>query len=225
MTVGVEAEDGMVQIIDGLSPGERVVVSGQFLLDSEASVRESLARMVQGQPAGQQQPMVETASGSAGQVSPQVQERIDTLAAAYLAIQDQLTRDALGDIEVQLASLREASMHLGHLASGEVLTLAEAVREASDFAVDNLDAVREAFGPLSDATIALLKAVPPSPAATDGAADATIYVTHCPMVGKDWLQIGDQIRNPYATYMLKCGSVVEGLGQPANNPAEGDDDR
>ncbi|MBI1337748.1 MAG: efflux RND transporter periplasmic adaptor subunit [Phycisphaera sp.] len=46
--MGIENGDGMVEIIAGLKPGEKVVTSGQFLLDSEARVREALAKMIAG---------------------------------------------------------------------------------------------------------------------------------------------------------------------------------
>ena len=35
----------MTEIRSGVKEGERIVVSGQFLIDSESSVRESLKRM------------------------------------------------------------------------------------------------------------------------------------------------------------------------------------
>ncbi|AQV94434.1 efflux transporter periplasmic adaptor subunit [Cupriavidus necator] len=37
--------DGMVEVLDGLAPGQKVVTSGQFLIDSEASLRGSAQRM------------------------------------------------------------------------------------------------------------------------------------------------------------------------------------
>ncbi|QUN26928.1 efflux RND transporter periplasmic adaptor subunit [Cupriavidus sp. KK10] len=37
--------DGMVEVLDGLAPGQKVVTSGQFLIDSEASLRGSAERM------------------------------------------------------------------------------------------------------------------------------------------------------------------------------------
>ncbi len=43
--VGVESEDGYVQVISGLFDHEQVVVSGQFLLDSESRTREAIAKM------------------------------------------------------------------------------------------------------------------------------------------------------------------------------------
>ncbi len=43
--VGVEAEEGMVEVLYGLDAGERVVTSGQFLLDSESKLQEAVAKM------------------------------------------------------------------------------------------------------------------------------------------------------------------------------------
>jgi len=43
---GVTA-DGMVEILSGVKAGERVVSSGQFLIDSESSIREAAAKMVE----------------------------------------------------------------------------------------------------------------------------------------------------------------------------------
>jgi len=42
---GIESDDGYVQIVSGLFDGEDVVVSGQFLLDSESRTREAIAKM------------------------------------------------------------------------------------------------------------------------------------------------------------------------------------
>jgi RND family efflux transporter MFP subunit len=42
---GIESNDGFVQVISGLFDGEQVVISGQFLLDSESRTREAIAKM------------------------------------------------------------------------------------------------------------------------------------------------------------------------------------
>ncbi|AQS35497.1 RND family efflux transporter, MFP subunit [Shewanella psychrophila] len=47
VTVGMLSQ-GKAEIIDGLSEGERVITSGQFLLDSEASLKGSLMRLSSG---------------------------------------------------------------------------------------------------------------------------------------------------------------------------------
>jgi Cu(I)/Ag(I) efflux system membrane fusion protein len=46
---GVES-GGDTQILKGLAEGDRVVLSGQFLIDSEASLRSTLTRMQPGEP-------------------------------------------------------------------------------------------------------------------------------------------------------------------------------
>jgi membrane fusion protein, copper/silver efflux system len=43
--LGVEAENGLIQVISGLNAGDQVVTSGQFLLDSESQLREAIDKM------------------------------------------------------------------------------------------------------------------------------------------------------------------------------------
>ncbi len=45
--IGVEGGNGYYQIMDGLSEDEVVVTSGQFLIDSESRLQESIAKMLQ----------------------------------------------------------------------------------------------------------------------------------------------------------------------------------
>jgi len=42
---GIRAE-GLIEILEGVKEGERIVTSGQFLIDSESSIREAAAKMV-----------------------------------------------------------------------------------------------------------------------------------------------------------------------------------
>jgi len=48
VTLGPQAEDGMIQVIAGLGPAETIVTSAQFLLDSESSFQEALRKMRDG---------------------------------------------------------------------------------------------------------------------------------------------------------------------------------
>ena len=45
VVLGAEAENAFIQILGGLNAGERVVTSGQFLLDSESQLREAIDKM------------------------------------------------------------------------------------------------------------------------------------------------------------------------------------
>lgn len=45
VVLGVAAENGREQVLEGLEAGERVVTSGQFLLDSESQLREAIEKM------------------------------------------------------------------------------------------------------------------------------------------------------------------------------------
>ena len=44
VTTGASGDDGLVQIVEGLGGGERVVTSGQFLLDAESRTREAIQK-------------------------------------------------------------------------------------------------------------------------------------------------------------------------------------
>lgn len=57
VTLGPEAEHNEYQVLAGLSEGEKIVTSGQFLLDSESQLREAIQKM--------QQPGVATAASPA----------------------------------------------------------------------------------------------------------------------------------------------------------------
>jgi Cu(I)/Ag(I) efflux system membrane fusion protein/cobalt-zinc-cadmium efflux system membrane fusion protein len=50
VTLGMSLDNGMVQILKGVAPGETVVTSGQFLLDSESKLKEATRKMMEPQP-------------------------------------------------------------------------------------------------------------------------------------------------------------------------------
>jgi len=45
VTLGPQAENDQYQVLSGLSEGERIVTSGQFMLDSESQLREAIQKM------------------------------------------------------------------------------------------------------------------------------------------------------------------------------------
>ncbi len=44
VTTGTSGADGTIEILSGVAPGERVVTSGQFLLDAESRMREAVQK-------------------------------------------------------------------------------------------------------------------------------------------------------------------------------------
>jgi hypothetical protein len=49
--LGARSEGGLYQVLDGLHAGERVVTSGQFMLDSESQLQEAIQKMLGSAPA------------------------------------------------------------------------------------------------------------------------------------------------------------------------------
>jgi Cu(I)/Ag(I) efflux system membrane fusion protein len=47
ITTGIFLEQGKVQVLSGLAKGENIVVSGQFLLDSESKLKEAIQKMIE----------------------------------------------------------------------------------------------------------------------------------------------------------------------------------
>jgi len=45
--IGEEGDGGLVRVISGLLPGEKVVVSAQFMLDSESRLQEAIRKMIE----------------------------------------------------------------------------------------------------------------------------------------------------------------------------------
>ena len=47
VTLGPQAEHDLYQVLGGLKEGERIVTSGQFMLDSESQLREAIQKMIE----------------------------------------------------------------------------------------------------------------------------------------------------------------------------------
>jgi len=49
---GVQDEDGFIEVVQGLFEGDKVVISAQFMLDSESKLREAIAKMLEPKKTG-----------------------------------------------------------------------------------------------------------------------------------------------------------------------------
>jgi len=204
-----------VQIISGLKPGEMVVTSGQFLIDSEAKMREALAKMIEGDLAADQ-PVSADVAGAAevDELPDDVAQQLNTALDHYLAIGDTLAGDTtagLADHAQPLADALDGLVRLDVPADPQLWHKhqdAIATARANAFKlveVDDLADARLRFGELSTSLQTLLMAtgVPPG-------FDREVHVLHCPMYrggqgGTIWLQAAGDVRNPYfGASMLEC---------------------
>jgi RND family efflux transporter MFP subunit len=215
--MGAETPDGMVQILSGLAPGETVVTSGQFLLDTESRTREAIQKMTGerlAEPAGQA-PAGGSAAPSGQSVAPAVatpdkySNEVNTIVEQYLEMGRLLADDKVAAL-LPLRTASQAAESLAAMAgAGEVGTLAQSV--ASEVGLMNhadLASQREKFKVLSEYVIKLVDAAPPSRKVAE-----SLYVLHCPMYPGDWLQADKAVRNPfYGKSMLECGAITRTIG-------------
>ncbi|MBX3358895.1 MAG: efflux RND transporter periplasmic adaptor subunit [Phycisphaeraceae bacterium] len=206
--MGLASEGGLVQVIEGLAPGEAVVTSGQFLVDSESRLREAIQKFLNEKKA----PVAKASDPGARvgiKVTPEQQEREDALVLQYLAIAERLgNKEPEGSPpSVDVAPLIAAARALQAEAAGGGLAsrAADVIRVAETMKDQPITRQRELFGGLSDLVIALVETAPQSSAVA-----GTLFVVHCPMAPGSWLQRTEDIANPYyASEMKRCGEVVK----------------
>lgn len=204
--VGAAGDDGFVQVLEGLAPGERVVTSGQFLLDAESRVRESVKRFLAGSNAAD--PTSEPALSRLDE--PQADaEAVDAVLAPYLELAEMLGAPTPPARPFDALALATASQKLVERSLGATRARAEEVRtRAFELIRADVAKQRELFSPLSEALVDVVRRAPHSRALAP-----RIYVQRCPMVpGKPgrWLSRREEIANPYfADSMKSCGEVLE----------------
>lgn len=204
--LGAEAGDGQVEVVSGLRPGEHIVVSAQFLLDSESNRRDALAKMVKGEPAGEQktQAAVEGASELASLPEAASKELIGVM-DDYFVIGKKLSDDT---IEGLAEPARGLAAHVDALLGVEIpkdahfwhrhMEVAELRGKALEL-IGAKDIVqgRQVFADMSTALDSLLKAT-----GVPASYGKEVQRLHCPMFregqgGTWWLQRAGAIRNPY----------------------------
>jgi RND family efflux transporter MFP subunit len=205
--LGVQSGDGQVEIISGLKPGEMVVTSGQFLIDSESKMREALAKMIKGDLAAEQEVTAEVAGTASIDALPDdVAAKLNTVMEHYLAIGDALagdTTEGVADHAQKLATALDelvktevpAAPHLWHGNQDAIATARSNAFKLVD--TEDLAEARLRFAEVSTSLETLLMAtgVPPS-------FEREVQVLHCPMYrsgqgGTIWLQAAGDVRNPY----------------------------
>ncbi|HEY5910686.1 MAG TPA: efflux RND transporter periplasmic adaptor subunit [Verrucomicrobiae bacterium] len=83
VALGPQAENDTYQVLSGLSEGERIVTSGQFMLDSESQLREAIQKMLEPRPNPAAAPRGEPA-GTASTSAPQDTNAPPDMAVKYI---------------------------------------------------------------------------------------------------------------------------------------------
>lgn len=210
-------------VLRGVKVGDRVVVDGNFMLDSESQLQASAGASSGGGTAGtSQMAPAPTPAGNAVAAArhPLPAAAADQAAAllhAYARMHDALSHDSFAASVPAVKAMRAAVASLA--APGLTPAASEALyirkldaldRTLSAAPPGDLTAARIQFGVISAALIDLLKTFPPP-------VTHPLTIMHCPMWTKspaDWLQTAAVTQNPFlGTKMPTCGSAVGTIGK------------
>ena len=218
--------NGYIGIISGIKPGEQVVVSGQFLLDSESKMREALSKVMKGDLASQQKidaPLTDTIELT---LPSHAQNSLKQTIDNYLLLQQSLYKndfkrssEHLGQFSISYNSFyntaRESDEHIHHkipAMENLFLSLAETNSET-------IDEIRKVFG---NASVEFNQVIKSLGAPTEFAGNLTGM--KCSMAkgirdGGVWIQFGPDVQNPFFGInndMRDCAADSWGFQQHGN---------
>lgn len=200
-----------VEILEGVQPGDSVVVSGAYLLYSELVLKKDSRPLAGhenrhkeihgGQPAGHSDKAVDEG----------FRHQLAVIFARYLDLKDALVAADVEYAQSASAGVLEAAKDAnGHLADEKARRSREAklsgIRKTllQINAAGDIQTQRAAFALLSESLYESLQ--------LSGGITTPVFYQHCPMAFHDkgayWLSGNEEIRNPYfGEQMLKCGAV------------------
>lgn len=205
--LGAETDGDRVQVLEGLEPGEKVVISGQFLLDSEARMREALVKMIEGEMAAEQAPETPVAGEPVLDDLPaDAVEHLTAALDAYFAIGQALAVDSTDNVAHSARRLA-ASMerlaateipdrpHFWHEREERVTAIGRRTQALAE--AETIEDARFRYAEVSDAFAALVEAT-----GVPGRYGQTVEKLRCPMFpdtdsSSVWLQPAGDARNPF----------------------------
>lgn len=170
-----------------------------------------------------------SAEASPSQPAPQVaalsdetQQQADALAKAYLSLTQDFAADQSAHVQPLLRDIQSAAKALSDAKEEAVRNAARKLAATLPAELPSSDAegmakARDILRAASPVLIDLLKLAPPkAPAA------AEIRTAWCPHIQAPWLQLTDEVANPYfGSAMLRCGSITGRLAPPAPKQHQG----
>src|SRR6516162_8565091 len=198
------------EVLEGLSEGEHVVSSANFLIDAESRIQGALKTWdVESETKEKNSP----GTPAQGQNTPLSQNAVpafQSILGAYNRIHESLAKDQLDGLAAQAVVLRGAIRKF-IAQSPELMkeedyrnALTRLRRTAESFDARNLEDARTQFGYFSADLIVFLKGYP-------ALVDHPIYTITCPMWNESpaqWVQTTAQVKNPFfGKQMPDCGQV------------------
>jgi multidrug efflux pump subunit AcrA (membrane-fusion protein) len=219
--LGVRSQGNFYEVLAGLHAGERVVVSGQFMLDSESQLRDSIQKMLKAtvpasRPAAlvasedQDHPSV-VGMDDAAALPEAAKSRLQDLADTTVEAAQALAADDLAQYQKILPGMRHALDEFlksyAYASHGSLEKFRDALPDHND-----LKAMRRDFAYFSTAVADLVRDNHLNHA-------AGLHIFQCPMapgIGTGrWLQRSSVLKNPfYGSTMLDCGEEVDAPAAP-----------
>ena len=216
--------DEYYPVIDGLNVGEKIVIEGNFLIDSQMQILGKPSLLFQ-EGSALDKPTAEkneeqrdegrrsTAYIIDESVLKQMKQVTGDILDNYYRVAARLANDSTEGVDGNLELIINNSKKIKNMESGipesSLERLSEITWNIEDYATEmkgiGLEEARKKFNGLSQSMINYFKEVYGK---INGA--EKIYVYYCPMADASWLQKEEETRNPYyGTSMLKCGTVKE----------------
>jgi Cu(I)/Ag(I) efflux system membrane fusion protein len=193
-------------VLNGLKEGERVVVSGAFVLDSDLQIRGGRSMMSMPDD-------LEREATAPIAIDEKFAKGLQPIYEAYLALQEALSSDDLEAAKKRYAELATATTSFEPQGSSKARNTwrpigarlaAEAKRGAQ---VGDLKDARRAF---EQVTLPLIESL----RRFGNPLDAPLRLAECPMAidnrEASWIQRADKVENPFwGSEMYRCGSVEQ----------------
>ena len=198
------------EVLEGLSEGERVVSSANFLIDAESRIQGALKTWDDESETKEKKSPATPAQSQKPPMSQDVAPALNLILGAYDRIRQSLAKDQLEGVAGQTVALRGSIRQLISLSPqlikevGYRNALTKLRRTAESFDARNLEDARAQFGFFSADLIAFLKLY-------SAPIDHPLYSITCPMWKESpaqWLQTTPQVKNPFlGKQMPDCGQV------------------
>ncbi len=189
-------------VLNGLSPGDEVVVNGTFTVDAAAQLqgKKSMMALTNNVPISPDGGM---------NFKGDFKMKFTAALHKYSALKDALVASKPMEVSVQAKQMFQAISEidaglLEEAIGSHLKEMKQHIDQISGSA--SLEEQRKAFKPLSENMVAI--------ATVFSDLDQPIYVQYCPMAdtnkGASWISFQNEIRNPYfGDAMLTCGSITK----------------